>query len=200
MDSSRPIKIDDRRTLRTRAALENALLALLEEKNYEAITIQELCNRADVARKTFYEHYDDKHALMWAYSERVYDALRATVAEIDIDTLLANNKPLTYPIFKHVHEYTSFYRAMLGEHSTSAFVTRLLDYMAQVSYERHAPLRATAPQITLPPEFIAHYLAGAVIGVLCWWLKEGLQTSPESMAYQFSQLAVPGVMEVMGLS
>jgi AcrR family transcriptional regulator len=199
MDTSTKIA-NDRRERRTRSVLEQALLALLEEKDYEAITVQKLCERADVARKTFYEYYDDKHGLLWAYSERVYHALQAKVTELDVQTLMASGKPLTYPLFVHVQEHASFYHAMLCEHSTAAFVIRLVDFMAEVSYERHAPLRAAATRITVPPGYIAHFLAGAALGVIRWWLKEDTKTPPESMAYQFSQLAVPGILDALGLS
>ncbi|MDX2140212.1 MAG: TetR/AcrR family transcriptional regulator C-terminal domain-containing protein [Chloroflexota bacterium] len=200
MDSSTASQTTDRRERKTHAALEAALLDLLASKDYDAITVQEICDRADIARKTFYEHYVDKHALLAAYTERVFAALQASVGGLDADTLLADGKPLTYPVFKHVQDYARFYRAMLGSHSTSAFIMRLLDYAAQVSYERHAPLRAAAPRITVPPELIAHYLAGALLGSIHWWLKTDLQATAETMAYQFSQLAVPGILDALGLS
>jgi AcrR family transcriptional regulator len=200
MDISTVSATADRRERKTLAALETALLDLLADKDYDAITVQKICDRADVARKTFYEHHSDKHALLTAYTDRVFSALQTTVGELDADTLLADGKPLTYPVFKHVQEYAAFYRAMLGSHSTSAFIMRLLDYAAQTSYERHAPLRAFAPRITVPPELIAHYLAGALLGCLHWWLKTDLQATPETMAYQFSQLAVPGVLDALGVS
>src|SRR6185436_15529305 len=54
----------DRRIRRSQLLLQNALLALLKEKRYEDISVQDIIERADVARSTFYVHYVDKDDLL----------------------------------------------------------------------------------------------------------------------------------------
>jgi AcrR family transcriptional regulator len=54
----------DRRTRRTRQLLRSALLSLLKEKRYDEISVQDIIERADVARSTFYMHYVDKDDLL----------------------------------------------------------------------------------------------------------------------------------------
>ena len=54
----------DRRTRKTRQQLRSALLVLLKEKRYEEISVQDIIERADVARSTFYMHYVDKNDLL----------------------------------------------------------------------------------------------------------------------------------------
>ena len=56
----------DRRVAGTRAALHDALLKLVVEKAYEAITVEDICRRADVGRSSFYAHYTGKDDLMRA--------------------------------------------------------------------------------------------------------------------------------------
>ena len=50
----------DRRVQRTRELLQKALIALISERRYDAITIQDIVDRANVGRTTFYLHYSSK--------------------------------------------------------------------------------------------------------------------------------------------
>src|SRR5512147_2280747 len=54
----------DRRIQRTRQSLRTALLALIKEKGYDAISIEDITERANVGRATFYLHYKDKEDLL----------------------------------------------------------------------------------------------------------------------------------------
>jgi AcrR family transcriptional regulator len=70
----------DRRSLRTRRLLGEALIALLLEKRYEDITVQDILERANIGRSTFYEHYWDKEDLLTSEIERVIDVLDQRLA------------------------------------------------------------------------------------------------------------------------
>lgn len=189
----------DLRQQRTRDSLRSALMALVAESPFEAISIIDITRRSRVARKTFYAHYADKDALLLDCIAPVLAAAAQHISPTDAETLLADNKPLSYPAFKHVQEHADFYRAMLNAGGSARLITHLLDFIAQTSYERHAPLREIAPRITVEPMLIAHFLAGALFNTLRWWLANDCQPSPETMAYTFSQLAAPGTLDAVGL-
>src|SRR5215471_19459582 len=57
-------KTPDRRVQRTRRLLHKALMSCILEKKYESITVQEILDRADVGRSTFYTHFRDKDELL----------------------------------------------------------------------------------------------------------------------------------------
>ena len=61
--TAKPRPKTDRRILRTRDALGDAMMALLHEKSFDRITVQDVLDRAGVGRATFYAHYRDKHDL-----------------------------------------------------------------------------------------------------------------------------------------
>lgn len=189
----------DPRQARTRQLLREALIALVAEMPYESITITDISTHACVARKTFYAHYADKDALLIDCIQPMLVTLSEHISNADSDTLLADNKPLSYPAFKHVEEHAAFYRAMLSENGSARFTLYLLDFMTRNSYERHAALREVAPRITVEPMLIAHFLAGALLNTIIWWLKQDCQPSAETMAYTFSQLAAPGILSALGL-
>lgn len=189
----------DPRQERTRQLLREALTALVAEMPFEAITITDITRRARVARKTFYAHYVDKDALLIDCIEPLLATLAESISTTDAETLLADNKPLSYPAFKHVQEHAAFYRAMLSEHGSARLILYLLDFITRNSYEQHETIRQIAPRITVEPMLIAHFLAGALLNTIIWWLKQDCQPPAETMAYTFSQLAAPGVLTALGL-
>ncbi len=189
----------DRRYLRTEKLLIHTMLALISEKAFQTITIAEIVTRANIARKTFYAHYNDKQQLLWHSLEYHFQSLEQATTNLNPDTLLMDNKPLSYPVFKHVAEYHLFYRTMLEGQENPAFVYQFWDYLAQQSYRKHQTLREIAPFMSVPPELTAEILAGALLGALRWWLRGGMEATPEQMAYRFSQLMAPGVLQSLGL-
>ena len=189
----------DPRQERTRQLLRETLIALVAEMPYDAITITDIAGRARVARKTLYAHYADKDRLLIDCIEPLLVSLAESIPNTDVETLLIDNKPPSYPAFKHVQEHAAFYRAMLSENGSARFIVHLLHFMTRSSYERHQSLWQTAPQVTVEPILIAHFLAGALLNTIIWWLNEGCQPSAETMAYTFSQLAAPGSLAALRL-
>jgi AcrR family transcriptional regulator len=189
----------DRRYLRTERLLVEAMLALIAQQPFSSITVERIVEEADIAKKTFYAHYEDKHALLWQSLLYHFEQLEEATNPLEPDTLLMDNKPLSYPVFKHVHDFATFYREMLVQGEDARFIGQFLETLAQQSYRKHQPLRDVAPFMSVPAELIADLLAGALLGTLRWWLKGDMQDSPETMAYRFSQLVAPGVLQSMGL-
>src|SRR5690349_1471235 len=66
----------DRRSQRTQQLLSTALVELMQQKRYDAITVQDIIDHANVGRSTFYAHYLDKDDLLVSDFTRVLDALR----------------------------------------------------------------------------------------------------------------------------
>ena len=189
----------DRRFLRSERLLTGAMLTLISEKPFQEITVEEIVNKADVARKTFYAHFKNKHELLWHSLTTHFQTIESQLEPLNPTTLLASNKPLSYSIFKHVGDYAIFYQSMLQGDGNSHFVFQFLEYVAHQSFMRMAPLRENAPMATVPPELVADMLSGALLGALRWWLKNGMGDTPEQMAYRFSQIIAPGVLQSMGL-
>jgi AcrR family transcriptional regulator len=191
---------NDRRVQRTHRDLKAALHELLGTHAYAAISVQDICDAANIGRATFYNHFQDKDALLWALLEDQFAAITAQLGTLDPETLLVDGKPLSYPAFAHVAQDQPLFRVVLGlEEGGAALTARLHDYLARFSYAAHAPLRVRAKQQLMPPEYTAAFLGGALVGVLRWWLAQGCAPDATTMAYRFSLLAAPGVFGVLGL-
>jgi AcrR family transcriptional regulator len=197
----------DRRKRRTRALLRKALMELIVENGFDAISVQDIAERADVSRATFYLHYHTKEELLTQSMCEVYDEL-VEKAEHNINdemffrALSEGDHSGFYDAtdFQHVAEHEDFYRVLLSENGVASFTVMVRDYLAKLVQEQVClPVSAGGASARLPPEMIAHAVAGAEIGVISWWLKQGRSHSPEEMAKLFYQFTAFGFWWAMGL-
>ncbi len=165
----------DRRVQRTRDALRTALMALMVERGWDTIDVQALCDRANIGRSTFYQHYANKEELLKQNFAGLRSALLAQASQG------ADTSPLGFvpPLLKHVHEFQAVFRAMIGRrsgHYVQDQFRELLVELMQAGQPRHSG-RARAWQA----EAQAHYLAGALFEMLVWWLGSNRPHRPEEI-------------------
>lgn len=185
----------DRRVLRTRRLLSEALIELMQEKRYERITVQNIVDRANVGRSTFYAHYKDKDDLLLNDFEHVLDMLNRHVDLDDVEGL-----PISTGLFQHIQEHHHLYRALLWGRGIE-----LLFEQGQVSLadrirghlEDHLPDGFDPP---VPVPLTAAYLAGTLLTLVKWWLENDMPYPPAAMDRMYRQLALPGVMSVLEVS
>lgn len=191
----------DRRWLRTRHALHEAVLELIEEQpDFDAIHVRDICLRADVARPTFYLHFKDKHELLWSSLEEEFDSLRDAMAPLHGDSLLPDDgRPLTQIVFEYLEKNRAVYRAMFAGAGAAKFQRRFTNHMAAAFRQKHAPLRERAPRTDFSENLVAEHLAGSLLGMIQWWLNESDPPNAARMAESFTRLNAPGVMRSLGL-
>ncbi|MEU8436256.1 TetR/AcrR family transcriptional regulator [Streptomyces sp. NPDC029216] len=171
----------DPRVLRTRALLRTAALELASERDADTITMADIAERATVNRATVYQHYKDRDELLLAAMEGEISGLARAAARC----------PLAYPpdrmpaelveLFRHVESNATLYQRMLGPTGTARFVNRLRDLIAdEVTAQLSEP--SDRPAGALPADLRAHYLAGAVVGLITQWLTRADRLSAEAVA------------------
>lgn len=181
----------DRRKQRTRKALREALIALISERGYEAISVGDIADRADINRATFYLHYRDKDDLLFRGMAELYDVIGAHDRQVTRQRIAEGDTTLMTDAsdFEHVHEHADFYRELLSERGSIAFTIRMLDYLTDTFRSQVIEPLADGVEPEIPADFMAAFLAGAEIGLIRWWLTKGDAYSPEDMArmmYLFS--------------
>jgi AcrR family transcriptional regulator len=188
----------DRRQQRTRRLLKEALISLIVERGYDDLTIQDITDRADLRRATFYLHYTTKEELLAQILHEMFDAL---VAEIG-PTITAGDplggKTRLEPflaMFEHVALHRELYRALLlGAAGTG--ITRLMrDYLAGLIVR--ALEASPAGTVSTSPAALAHYLAGAELGLVTWWLESNSGMPPAELARLAHRLVLDGARGVM---
>lgn len=193
----------DRRVQRTRQLLHDALMALIIEKGYEAISVQDITDRANVARTTFYLHYRDKQELLFDGMTAIYDALIEQHTPIDRGELRETgfSQSMLDPIeYHHVAQHADFYRAMFSEKGSAAFMTHIRAYMATIYRETALqPLVDAQHPPRVPLDLIANALAGAEIGLINWWLDNDMPYTPDEMTRFHYMLSAFGLLWALRL-
>jgi AcrR family transcriptional regulator len=192
----------DPRIERTQEALRNALMALIKEKGFDTISVQDITKRARLNRATFYLHYQDKQDLLIRTGDAVFDLLAVEAGPIDLENLDFQKPPQQLiVIFQHLAKHRDFYRAVLGRSGVPAFAARMREYLATFTQLRIANLHTLYPAAVpiLDDRFISEYMAGALMGIVIWWLDNDLPHSPEYIADRFSWLSVVGTYRMMGI-
>jgi hypothetical protein len=180
---------EDRRTRRTRQLLRNAFLGLLREKRYDDISVQDIIERADVARSTFYAHYVDKEDLLVG-KRGVFSREARGHAELP----QAKNKG-------HLIPPTCFWYNILAQRDIFKIIARdsamdvtMKDLHNKLCANIHAEIQQQRPERgVVPASLIVDYLATSIITLIKWWVKQGMTYSPEQMDKIFHEMAMPVV-------
>lgn len=182
----------DRRTLRTRRALRDALLALLLEKSWDELSVQDICARADIGRSTFYLHFPSKEELLIGSLDDLRAALNASA---DASSTNKTPRPLAFlrGLLDHLQEQRQLCRSIFGRRSAHTVQVRFRELVTKLVAD---DLAAFAPA-NWQREAAAHYLAGALVEMLAWWI-DGRPMRPVAEIEQlYVKFAAPAIAELM---
>jgi AcrR family transcriptional regulator len=209
----------DLRVRRTQKLLREALIALIEEQSFDAITVGEIAERAMVSRAAFYRYYQDKYDLVEKIFEEAMDTL---IREMDLRgrTVAPQHAPEPWislldqgvqvertpdplvRLFDHFATYESLYRALLGRKGSSWFQTKMRASLADVLSERTQGLpvfpnrKPIAQSNVLAEGLVLTLLAGLLIDAISWWLEHERPYSPQYMATFCFRLILANLGEV----
>ncbi|MFB9324578.1 TetR/AcrR family transcriptional regulator [Paenibacillus aurantiacus] len=173
----------DRRIVKTQEALKKAVIELMTEKKFDDITISDIADRADVNRGTIYLHYQDKFDLLDKLIESHFhelDAMDEWACELEWTDALV-------PYFEYFEQHHLFFSAMLAsKEAPSSFRTRLLaSFMDGFKGEID---RESGRNAELTDDVMLQYAGTAYVGVIEWWIKNGMPHPPQVMAKQVGTL------------
>jgi AcrR family transcriptional regulator len=190
----------DRRVSRTRRLMLDALMALIEERGYENITVQDILDRADVGRSTFYAHFRDKDELLLSWFEH----LRA-LFEQQKKALLTSRSSGSTPdanivldLFQHTAEHHKLYKAVAGRQSGEMILKYLHRYLNGLLLPVFEELTKRRRDVPVPVEVTANYLVGTLLSMMTWWLDRNMPYSPEKMEAMFRTLTRPSIEAALG--
>jgi AcrR family transcriptional regulator len=180
-----PAKVD-RRVRRTRELLRNALYSLVLERGYERITVQDIIDRADVGRSTFYAHFHDKEELLLSGFEEVRDAFTAEHGPA------SQHESWTAAVFDHVSRSAQLYLAMVGKQGAE-IAKRYFHELLTDLVRAHLQERTDTPEPRIPIDVIAEFAASTLVGLSVWWIENGLRYSPHEIDDIYRRLTEPGI-------
>ena len=205
-------KRGDRRVNRTRRLLRESLMSLILERGYDAVTVEEITNRADVGRTTFYLHYKDKEDLLVESINTAINDLVVQISNLPVsswaipyDSLSPQDSPRSpiLLVFQHASDNADLYRIILRGEGSSRAQNRIRDVISDAVND-FLSMKARQEGMTVKPviplEVFSIYFAGSLLGILTWWLEADMPFPTSQIASMFEKLAFPGARDVLGIT
>ncbi|HYX50753.1 MAG TPA: TetR/AcrR family transcriptional regulator [Ktedonobacteraceae bacterium] len=196
----------DLRIRRTHKFLQEAMIELITENGFDAITVGDIAERAMINRATFYRHYQDKYDLVAKIFEETTNQLVENKNPLHKGTrqnATENPPEIWIQFFEHVAEHARLYRAMLGKNGSSWFAARMREHTIKLmleiagQYEQQGkPRHQIEP--AMPEELPSTQLSHVLIGTIVWWLESEKSYTPRQIATWFHRFAFYGYLAALG--
>lgn len=183
--------IKDRRSRKTRQGLRHALLILLKEKRYEEISVQDIIERADVARSTFYAHYVDKDDLLTGQNGIFAESLGDDMAEHSAHAHDEGFSSLTW--FQHIQAQGDVLKVIAKDPAMDIAMKTLRKLILRSVQEGLQTHHQSDGKTQVPMSLLADYLTDTLMSMVRWWYQNDMTYSPQQMDALFKQLVLPGV-------
>lgn len=184
-----PLAAEDRRITRSKRALRDALVELIEERGLTNFSASDLCARADLNRGTLYNNFGDMEGLLAALEDDIMDDLenlQSCMQQLSLKDVLryrVNKKPMPFlvKLFDCLREQGDFLHAIMGPKGDPSFGPRVRDAVCTeiiqtILHERYR---------NDPSPFVQYYVAfyaSAYLGVITHWIETGMKESSQEMA------------------
>jgi AcrR family transcriptional regulator len=166
------------------------LASLIHTKDYDAITVEDVCAAAGVGRSTFYAHYSGKDDLKRKGLEQLRKRLREQQRDSSADK---GESPLfSLPMFEHARDHIDHYRALSGKHGGALALDVIRQTLSELFRDELATKEAKSEEAA-PRELTVRYVIGAYMEVLIWWLDDGAKLPPERIDAMFRRLTTRGL-------
>jgi len=184
----------DARVRRTRDALGDALVNLMQEKPFDSITVQDVLDRANVGRSTFYSHFTDKDDLLMSDADEFFEGMAMALSRH------GDRSDRVFPVeefFEHLIEAKTFVAALRNSGRMNDNMELAQGHFARGIERRFAELPKGA-MIPLPERSVRAFAhAGALLSLMKWWIDRGMKETPEEMDQLFHRIvwgtSLPGV-------
>ena len=191
----------DRRVERTRELLQKALIELITERGYDAITIQDIVDRANIGRTTFYLHYNSKDELFISCHEAMVSKfLIAPLHPLSREELLSPDAPQGLKsAYQHLEDSRAMLYAIFQGKDSLLIMRQIRDWNAREIETNLRNVFAEA-ESTIPLDVLANYLAGAQIALMHWWLEKRQPHTLANLAQTFHRLQRAVIRDAFGLT
>ena len=184
----------DRRQKKTKEAIFHAFTALLAKKSYHQITVQDILDRADVGRTTFYAHFETKDYLLKALCEELFghvlDTSMGIPREQDHYAYCGNTEGVFLHLLRHLQENDRNLLALLSSPNNDLFLRYFKENLKQLVTAQY--MGESCPQDpSLPNDYLVNHISAAFAETVNWWISHGMRESPEAVNAYFLAVTEP---------
>ena len=182
----------DRRSQRTRDALHGALIHLIAERGWDDISVQDVCDHANIGRSTFYSHYTGKDALLVGGLENLQAELRRQSRARSQAPVVKGSDGVAgfgfvLGLIEHAHDQRKIFRGLIGRRSGYVVHQRFREMVMRLVHDELPPLAPGG----VPREAAARWLSAALVELLSWWVEQPTPMPTVELEALFIELAQP---------
>lgn len=179
----------DRRVQRTRKFLRDSLMALILEEGYDEISIQDITEKANLGRATFYLHYKDKDELLLEVMDQLIVDFMDQVPQLTEAHWHLEDTKTIVKLFDFAAEHFDLYRILIiGSGGITAARQLHRSIAENIKKFIQDEVKARSAEPVVPIDFIANYFTGSLLATIYWWLDNDLPYSAEEMAEMFQKV------------
>lgn len=189
MNTSPVVNRFERRKQRTRQQLKQAAIELILEKGYDEVSVQDITDRADLGRGTFYVHFTDKEDIVWSTLREGFDGLDNDLKERYYGRVPSPR--FEYFMWLHMFEYAgenrNLFLVMLGGKGASWMTERIVEYLVGIVVDNMGA-GYCFPEVKTSRQIYAQVVMGGLVRLLQWWLQTPNEYTAQQMAVQFFEI------------
>ncbi|WP_416148969.1 TetR/AcrR family transcriptional regulator [Salipaludibacillus sp. HK11] len=187
----------DRRVLKTRRAIHEALSSLMQEKKYSKITIQDIIDRANVGRSTFYSHFATKDELLFSSVEDLLEILNQYIKSyIEHD----GDKPRLISVldfFEHIQENSKIMKGLFKSEGADLFFEKVEAYWNDGIEEYLQSKLPIGKEPKVPIKILTNHISSSLLNLLKWWVNNHMSYTPVQMDQYFRDLINPSIDSII---
>lgn len=186
-------RTEDRRTKKTRKTLSEALFSLMSEKSYESISVQQILDRADIGRSTFYMHFRDKNELLVGGLQGLEELLCGAQKSASANSEHSYEKVIGFSLamFEHAHDHKNIYRSLVGGQGWTIVRQHLEEILVKLMKKHARPLYKDVGDNEIPFDLFIDFLGATFTSVITWWFHYKRPISPREINSLFRALVIP---------
>lgn len=190
----------DRRQLKTRTAIFKAFSALLGHKNYNAITVQEIIDEANIGRSTFYAHFETKDDLLKELCRELFGHIIDSAVDCShTPGLYSDNSPpnsVFCHLLQHLEENNNNVLGLLSCESSEIFLRYFKDSLNELVQTQF--IDQSRRNTSLPEDFLINHISSSFVEMILWWIKGHRKQSPVELDRYFRAVIEPVIKNEKG--
>ncbi len=187
-------KKEDRRVQRTRNMLFEAFLDLMMEKGYDAITVQDIIDRANVGRSTFYSHFADKEQLLLGSFGQLSEFLKLQRVNYPIPEVSGEYRfGFSLAMLQHVQSHKRIYKATVGKKGGAIVLQHMQRMLADLTRDEIAAFLPYSTSLPIPQDVAVDFVVNTFLTLLTWWMERNMPCSAAEMDRIFHRLTLSGL-------
>jgi AcrR family transcriptional regulator len=193
-------------SLRMRRLIQSALLALSRERDFDTISVSEVCHEATINRSTFYRQYENKYMVADAICSEAMgrpfvdlERLGPHVSAKDRAALFNDKRRLDAwtSLFEHFHANSRLYLGVFGGKGSSWFQARMRQHIVDLMRQVFPVDRRRKRPQSVPPEVARWMASSAIAGLIQLWLESGKNYTASEVALWFAEVVESGYIKAL---